>query len=311
MNNFTSVSDVDNIPGLIQQVLEIKKTSASTSFGKSKTLGLVFFNPSLRTRLSTEKAAKNLGMDVIVMNIDADAWNIEFADGAVMDGNTQEHITDAVRVISGYCDLLGVRTFAGLEDQQEDYQEQVLNKFVSHSSVPVISLESATRHPLQSLADMATIAESSIKTPKVVLSWAPHPKKLPQAVANSFLEWIVHIDAEITLAHPEGYELSPIFTKGVTINHNQEKAFVGADFVYAKNWSSFTHYGQTPPVQDNWTITEEKMNHTNKGRFMHCLPIRRNVVATDEVIDHSLVYNQAKNREYAAQAVLQNLLEAL
>ncbi|MGM0545256.1 MAG: N-acetylornithine carbamoyltransferase [Bacteroidota bacterium] len=311
MNNFTSVSDVANPQKLIQQVLDIKNNSSKSVLGKGMSLALIFFNPSLRTRMSTQKAAQNLGMDVTVMNINGEAWNIEFEDGTVMNGSTQEHIKDAVEVISGYCDVMGVRTFAGLENRQEDYEEKVLSSFLNYSSVPVISLESATRHPLQSLTDMATISESKIKHPKVVLSWAPHPKKLPQAVANSFLEWIAQTDAEITLTHPEGYELSKQFTDGIPTTHNQEEAFEDADFIYTKNWSSCSRYGQTPQVEKNWMITAEKMNLTNNGKFMHCLPIRRNVVATDDVIDESLVYEQAKNREYAAQAVLQNILGVL
>jgi N-succinyl-L-ornithine transcarbamylase len=311
MNNFTSVNDVTNPNKLVQQVLEIKNNAGQSTMGKNRSLALIFFNPSLRTRMSTQKAAQNIRMDVTVMNINADAWNIEFEDGSVMDGSTQEHIKDAVRVVSSYCDIMGVRTFANLENKKEDYQEKVLGKFLEYSSVPVISLESATRHPLQSLADLATIAESEISNPKVVLSWAPHPKKLPQAVANSFLEWIIKTDADVTLAHPKGYELSKKFTDEIPITNDQEQAFENADFIYAKNWSSFSNYGQTPEVTKDWTITTQKMNLTNKGKFMHCLPIRRNVVATDEVIDQSLVYQQAKNREYAAQTVLETILENL
>jgi len=311
MKHFTSVQDADDPLELIQQVVDLINNPMVSSLGEHKTLALIFFNPSLRTRMSTQKAAQNLGMDVIVMNIDADAWNIEFEDGTKMNGSTQEHIKDAVRVISGYCDVMGVRTFANLQNQQEDYKEKVLSEFIEYSSVPVISLESATRHPLQSLTDMATIADSGIQRPKVAVSWAPHPKVLPHAVVNSFLEWIVETDAEVVLTHPEGYELSEEFTGGVSINHDQNKAFEDADFVYAKNWSSFSNYGQTPEVNGEWTITPEKMSRTNNGKFMHCLPIRRNVVATDEVIDQSLVYEQAKNREYAAQIVIQNLLSTL
>lgn len=311
MKKFTSVNDVDHPQELVEQVLEIKDHSTQSSLGQNKTLGLIFFNPSLRTRLSTQKAANNLDMNVIVMNVNKDGWNIEFEDGTTMDGSTQEHIKDAVQVISGYCDIMGVRTFANLQNKQEDYEERMLNKFVEHSTVPVISLESATLHPLQSLTDLATIAESKLDKPKVVMSWAPHPKKLPQAVTNSFLQWIVQTDAEVTLTHPKGYELSKEFTNGIAITNNQDEALENADFVYTKNWSSFTDYGGTPPVENDWTISKQKMDLTNNGKFMHCLPIRRNVVATDEVINESLVYKQAKNREYAAQAVLQNILEVL
>ena len=311
MKNFTSVRDTEQPQSLVQQVLEIKHNGKRSTLGTNKKLALIFFNPSLRTRLSTQNAAINLGMDVIVMNINNDGWNIEFEDGSVMDGSTQEHIKDAVQVISGYCDIMGVRTFANLKDRQEDYQEKILKKFVEHSSVPIISLESATLHPLQSLTDLATIAESNISKPKVVLSWAPHPKPLPQAVANSFLQWITKTDAEVILTHPKGYDLSKKFTDGVAMTNDQQAALDNADFVYTKNWSSYSQYGQTPSVENDWTISQEKMNLTNNGKFMHCLPIRRNVVATDEVIDQSLVFEQTKNREYAAQAVLQNLLEDL
>jgi N-succinyl-L-ornithine transcarbamylase len=311
MKNFTSVRDTEQPQSLVQQVLEIKHNGKRSTLGTDKKLALIFFNPSLRTRLSTQNAAINLGMDVIVMNINNDGWNIEFEDGSVMDGSTQEHIKDAVQVISGYCDIMGVRTFANLKDRQEDYQEKILKKFVEHSSVPIISLESATLHPLQSLTDLATIAESNISKPKVVLSWAPHPKPLPQAVANSFLQWITKTDAEVILTHPKGYDLSKKFTDGVAMTNDQQAALDNADFVYTKNWSSYSQYGQTPSVENDWTISQEKMNLTNNGKFMHCLPIRRNVVATDEVIDQSLVFEQTKNREYAAQAVLQNLLEDL
>lgn len=310
MKQFTTVRDVPEPRRLIEQVVQLKNKPAVSSAGKRKTLALVFFNPSLRTRMSTQKAALNLGMDVIIMNINDEAWNIEFGDGTIMDGSSQEHIKDAVRVISDYCDLIGVRTFAGLDNRREDYGERVLAHFIEYSTVPVISLESATLHPLQSLADMAIIADAGVAAPRVVLSWAPHPRALPQAVANSFLEWVTCTDADIVLTHPPGYELSDRFTAGVTVTREQEAAMEGADFVYAKNWSSFSRYGQTPAVSDEWMITPQKMHRTNNGRFMHCLPIRRNVVATDSVIDGSLVYEQAKMREYAAQAVIQNLLEA-
>ena len=311
MHNFTSITDVPDPTALIQQVQELINKPSHSAAGSHKTLGLIFFNPSLRTRLSTQKAAQNLEMEVIVLNINADSWKVEFEDGTVMNGSTQEHIKDAIKVISGYCDIMGVRTFAKLTDPKEDYEEKVLNNFLEHSSVPVISLESATLHPLQSLTDMATIKTLGISKPKVVLSWAPHPKALPQAVANSFLEWAPQLDTEIVVAHPPGYELSETFTEGLTVTNDQEEAFADADIIYAKNWSSYQQYGKTPKVDNDWTISKRKMKLTNKAQFMHCLPIRRNVVASDSVINHSLVYQQAKNREFAAQAVLQNLLEAL
>lgn len=309
MQQFLSVSDPEDPGSLVKKALALKKDPFGNQIGRNKTLGLVFFNPSLRTRMSTQKAAMNLGMNVMVMNIDKDGWKIETQDGAIMDGDNQEHIKDAARVMSQYVDILGVRTFPALKNREEDYSEHVINQFVKHSGVPIISLESATRHPLQSLADLITIEETGIKKPKVVLSWAPHPRTLPQAVPNSFLEWIKTTDAEITLACPEGYELDDQFIDGVTISHDQHKAFEGADIIYAKNWSSYHHYGQRLEVKNDWTITSEKMALTNKGKFMHCLPIRRNVVATDDVIDNSIVYQQAKNREFSAQVVLQEILE--
>lgn len=310
MKKFTSVEDSSDPGKLVREAIALKANPFQNQIGKNKTLGLIFFNPSLRTRLSTQRAAYNLGMNVIVMNIDKDGWKIEFEDGSVMDGDSQEHIRDAVHVISGYVDVLGVRTFPSFSSKDDDYSEKVLSQFVQYSSVPIVSLESATRHPLQSLADLVTIKESKIEKPKIVLSWAPHPKILPQAVSNSFLEWIKTTDAQISLACPKGYELAEEFTDGVEIIHDQSKAFQDADFIYAKNWSSYQQYGMAPVVSEDWTINEEKMALTNniKG-FMHCLPLRRNVVATDGVVDNSLVYQQAKNRECAAQIVLKKLLE--
>ncbi|GAA0893059.1 ornithine carbamoyltransferase [Fulvivirga kasyanovii] len=311
MQQFLSVSDPEDPGSLVKKALALKKDPFGNQIGKNKTLGLVFFNPSLRTRMSSQKAAMNLGMNVMVMNIDKDGWRIETQDGAVMDGDNQEHIKDAARVMSQYVDILGVRTFPALKNREEDYSESVINQFVKHSEVPIVSLESATRHPLQSLADLITIEELGIKKPKVVLSWAPHPRILPQAVPNSFLEWIKTTDAEVTLACPEGYELDDQFIDGVNISHDQDKAFEGADIIYGKNWSSYHHYGQRLDVKEDWTITNKKMALTNNGKFMHCLPIRRNVVATDEVIDNSIVYQQAKNREFSAQVVLQEILEGM
>ena len=309
MKQFISVNDVDNIDALVKLGLELKANPYKyDTIGKNKTLGLIFFNPSLRTRLSSQKAALNLGMNVIVMNINGDGWNIEFEDGTVMDGNTQEHVKDAVAVISNYVDILGVRTFPGLKDRGEDYNEKVMSQFQKYSSVPVISLESATRHPLQSLADLVTIAHSGIKKPKVVATWAPHPRALPQAVMNSFLEWVTKTDAEVVLTHPKGYELSTDFTEGATIEYDQKKAFEGADFVYAKNWSSYSDYGKILSTDPSWMIDEEKMNLTNNGKFMHCMPVRRNVIASDGVLDDSIIIEQAGNRTFSAQAVLKTLL---
>ncbi len=310
MKNFTSANDTEDIPGLIQEAIQLKANPHQSNVGQNKTLGLIFFNPSLRTRLSMQKAADNLGMNVIVMNVDKDGWKIEFEEGTIMDGEGQEHVKDAVRVISGYVDVLGVRTFPELKNREEDYSEKVLQQFLNYSEVPVISLESATLHPLQSLADLVTMEEYKIRSPKVVLSWAPHPKALPQSVPNSFLQWVKRTEANIVLACPAGYELAGEFMEGIPVVHDQKEAFDQADFIYAKNWSSYHDYGRSLPVEEDWTITIDKMKLTRQGKFMHCLPIRRNVVATDDVIDHSIVYQQAKNRECAAQAVLKRILES-
>jgi N-succinyl-L-ornithine transcarbamylase len=308
MKNFIQLSDIGNPEDLVSQALAFKKDPFLSRSGERKTLGLLFFNPSLRTRLSTQKAAQNLGMNVMVMNVDADGWKLEFEDGVVMDGFSQEHISDAIRVICEYVDIIGVRTFPGLKDREEDYSEKVMSSILAYATKPVISLESAIRHPLQSLADIVTIRELGIIQPKVVLSWAPHPRALPQAVPNSFLEWVKATDAQITVACPKGYELADEFMKGVTIDHDQENAFKEAHIIYAKNWSSFHHYGERLPVNENWTITEDKMKLTNHGKFMHCLPIRRNVIATDAVLEHhSVIYQQAGNRVFAAQAVIDKI----
>ncbi len=308
MKQFLSVNDVEDFDGLISKAIALKKAPLKSQ-GKDKTLGLIFFNPSLRTRLSTQRAATNLGMNVIVMNIGEEGWKLELEDGAMMDSGAQEHIKDAAKVMGLYCDILGVRSFAGLENRDEDYQERVLNAFVKHAGVPVSSLESATLHPLQSLADIITIQEAGIIRPCVVVSWANHPRRLPQAVVNSFLQWVKKTDAKITLTHPVGYGLKNEFINGINITHNQEEALEDADFVYVKNWSSYENYGECPQVKESWTLTEEKMSKTNNGKIMHCLPIRRNVIATDKVVDDSLVYRQAENRLWAAQAVLESILE--
>ncbi len=310
MKNFISVDDVTSVENIIQECLNIKKNPLTPAIGSGKTLGLLFFNPSLRTRLSTQKAAYNLGMSVICLNVKDDGWVLEFEDGSVMDQGAQEHINDAVAVISQYCDILGVRTFAGLKNKKEDYEEKVLQKFLDHATVPVISLESAIRHPLQSLTDLVTIRESGIKKPKIVVSWAPHPRALPQAVTNSFLEWITKTDAEVVLTHPKGYELDEHFMKGVTLDYNQEHALDNADFVYTKNWSTVIPYGQILSAEPSWMITQEKMALTNNGKFMHCLPVRRNVIVSDSVIDNSIVISQAANRVFAAQAVLKSILSS-
>ena len=312
MKKFTCVKDVTNIKSFLSLAQELKENPFKyNSLGKNKTLGLLFFNPSLRTRLSSQKAAMNLGMNVVVMNLNNDGWTIEFGDGTVMNQGTQEHIKEAAGVISQYCDIIGIRTFASLTNKEEDYQDAVLTKFITHASVPVVSLESATLHPLQSFADIITIAENKIiEKPKVVLTWAPHPRALPQSVSNSFIEWVKETDVDLVITHPQGYELNEEFTKDVEISYDQEKAFENADFIYAKNWSCYHDYGNTLKDLDHWIVNGEKMKLTNNAKFMHCLPVRRNVVATDEVLDapSSLILEQANNRTYAAQAVLLKML---
>lgn len=313
MKQFLSVNDVTNIDALVKEGLGLKQAPfIYQNIGKNKTMGMIFFNPSLRTRLSTQKAAMNLGMSVIVMNINQEGWQIEFEDGAVMNGDKQEHIKEAVAVVSQYCDILGVRTFANLTDRDKDYKEEVLQKFVQYSSVPIISLESATKHPLQSLADLLLIEEhKTIEKPKVILTWAPHPRALPQAVPNSFVEWMKKANVDLTVACPEGYILEESLMKGVKVTHDQEAAFENADFIYAKNWSSYEDYGKIISQDTSWTVDQQKMNLTNNAKFMHCLPIRRNVIATDEVIDNSKVIELAGNRVFAAQAVIKKMLESI
>ncbi|WP_166386367.1 N-acetylornithine carbamoyltransferase [Polaribacter sp. 11A2H] len=310
MKNYTSINDIDNINSWIEEAKEIKANPfKNKELGKNKTLGLLFFNSSLRTRLSTQKAALNLGMDPIVMNVSGDAWGIEFGDGTVMNGNTAEHIKEAAAVVSQYCDVIAVRAFPSLTDKEKDESEQVLKSFVKFASVPIVSMESATGHPLQGLTDAITIAENSTKKrPKVVLSWAPHVKALPHAVANSFVQAMQKMDVEFVIANPEGYNLNPKITKDTPIYHNQDEAFKDADFVYTKNWSSYEDYGQVLSTNPNWMITKEKIGD---AKFMHCLPVRRNVVVEDAVLDSdaSLVIEQANNRTYAAQLVLKKILE--
>jgi N-succinyl-L-ornithine transcarbamylase len=312
MKNYTSINDIENINNWIAEAKELKANPlANKNLGKNKTLGLLFFNSSLRTRLSTQKAALNLGMEPIVMNVSGDAWGIEFEDGTVMNGNTAEHIKEAAAVVSQYCDVIAVRAFPTLTDKEKDESEQVLNSFVKYASVPIVSMESATGHPLQGLTDALTISENSIKKkPKVVLSWAPHIKALPHAVANSFTQAMQKMDVEFVIANPKGYDLSKEITKDTPIFHNQAEAFKDADFIYAKNWSSYESYGQLLEVEDNWTITKENIHD---AKFMHCLPVRRNVVVEDAVLDskNSLVIEQANNRTYAAQLVLKKILENL
>ncbi len=313
MKKYTSVNDIIHLPELIDETLLLKKDPLSfNKLGKNKTIVMLFFNPSLRTRLSTQKAAMNLGMQVMVMNISNDGWVLEFEDGSIMNNTAAEHIKEAAKVVSQYCDILAIRAFASLTDKGEDYEEKVIEGFVKYATVPIVSLESATEHPLQALADALTITEYQNKPkPKVVLSWAPHPKALPQAVANSFVKIMKLKDVDLVITHPYGYELKEEITKNVTIEYNQDKAFDNADFIYTKNWSAYTEYGKVLTKDENWMITQNKMLLTNKAKFMHCLPVRRNVVVADEVLDskNSLVIDQANNRTYAAQIILKKLLE--
>jgi len=313
MKYFTTVNDILHADELVSEALELKKDPhANPDLGKNKTLGLIFFNSSLRTRLSTQKAAMNLGMRVIVMNIGSEGWALECEDGAIMNGASVEHIKDAAAVMGLYCDIIAVRCFPILVNKKEDYGEKLILQFMKYSNVPVISMESATLHPLQSLADMMTIKEfKQTENPKIVLTWAPHIKALPQVVANSFAEWTLRCNYNLTITHPEGYSLCEDFTKGATIEYDQKKALRDADFVYVKNWSSYTEYGKVLPVSDDWLLTNKKMESTNKAKIMHCLPVRRNVELSDELLDgpDSLVLRQAENRVYSAQTVIKKMLE--
>lgn len=319
MKNFLSVKDADNIPELINSALNFKKAPlAQQTVGKQKRIGLLFLNPSMRTRLSTQIAAQNLGMESIVFNAAQDGWKLEFEEGAIMNGTTSEHIKDAAPILGNYFDILGVRTFPTLKNRDEDYAEKIINDFVKYSGIPVISLESATVHPLQSLTDIITISghlpvKNKVR-PKVVLTWAPHVKPLPQCVANSFSEWMnAWGHAEFVIANPEGYDLDKSFTKEATILNNQEEALKDADFVYVKNWSNYKDYGKMVPVSGDWMLTNKKLELTNNAKVMHCLPVRRNVELSDEVLDGplSIVTEEAGNRVWAAQAVLAEILKEL
>ena len=313
MKHFITLADLPNFEQTLDLAMDLKKNpTKSNGLGKNKTLGLLFFNPSLRTRLSTQKAAQNLGLPTMVMNFSQESWALEFEDGTKMSGLRSEHVKEAAAVVSQYCDMVAIRAFASLSDKEKDEAEIVLRSFAKYASIPIINMESATAHPLQALADAITIEEFKPKyKPKVVLSWAPHPKALPHAVGNSFTQMMKYMDADFIIAHPEGYSLNPKITEGVECMTDQEKAMEGADFVYTKNWCSYDHYGQILKTDDQWMITPDKMELTNNGKFMHCLPIRRNIVASDGVLDspRSLVIQQSQNRIYSAQAVLKQLLE--
>ena len=311
MKNYVSIYDIENIKQTVQEAIELKKNPFQfEKLGNHKTLVMLLFNASLRTRLSTEKAAKNLGMEVMILNVN-DTWNLEYEDATVMDLDTAEHIKEAAQVISQYADVIAVRAFPSLIDKEKDESEYVIKNFVKYATVPIVNMESATAHPLQALADAITIEELKRTTkPKVVLSWAPHPKALPQAVANSFVSMMKELDVEFLITHPKGYELNPEITKDITINYNQDEALMNADFVYTKNWSSYHDYGKVLTTDANWMLTKEKIGNAN---FMHCLPVRRNVVVEDAVLDseNSVVIQQANNRTFAAQVVLKNILKTL
>jgi N-succinyl-L-ornithine transcarbamylase len=313
MKHYTHIKDLVNLQKAVQEAIEIKKNPLQhKALGEGKTICLLFFNNSLRTRLSTQKAAQNLGMNVVVMNFGSEGWELEFEDGAIMNGSKSEHVKEAAKVIAQYCDIVAIRAFASLTDKAKDRVEMVISSFKKYARIPVINMESATGHPLQALADAITMEEyKTAHRPKVVLSWAPHPKALPHAVANSFVEMMQLQEADFVITHPEGYELDTEITKNSTIEYDQKKAFENADFVYVKNWSSFKNYGKVMNSDNAWMVTSEKMKLTNNAKFMHCLPVRRNVIVADAVIDseNSIVIQQSNNRTFSAQIVLKKILE--
>ncbi len=315
MKHFTSVHDLPNLQSALQTAFEVKKNPfAFKQLGENKTMILLFFNSSLRTRLSTQKAAMNMGMHTMVLDVNAGAWKLETEHGVIMDGDKPEHLLEAIPVIGSYADVIGVRAFAGLSNREEDYAEKIIGQFIQYAGVPIVSMEAATRHPLQSFADLVTIEEyKKVEKPKVVLTWAPHPRALPQAVANSFVEWMRETDYELVVTHPKGYELAPEFMGDLKPEYDQMKAFEGADFIYAKNWSAYADYGKILHTDMNWCVREEQMAVTNDAKFMHCLPVRRNMVVSDAVIEseNSIVIPEAANRVVSAQAVLKMILEKL
>ena len=315
MKSFFHVQDIGDLSKALEEAKQVKATPfAWQHLGKNKTIILVFFNSSLRTRLSSQKAALNLGLDPIVLNVNGDSWKLETRMGVVMDGDKSEHLREAIPVIGSYCDLIGVRSFAGLTDKEFDYNETILKQFIDYSGKPVISLESATVHPCQAFADLFTIEEyKTKKRPKVVMTWAPHPRALPQAVPNSFAEWMNAADVDFVIAQPEGYELDPQFVGDARVVYDQMEAFEGADFVYAKNWSAMNPYGQVINKDMSWTVGARQMAVTNNAHFLHCLPVRRNMIVTDEVIDspRSLVIPEAANRVVSAQVVMKRMLEEM
>ena len=315
MKNFISVKDVSDISMLVKEAMAYKANPfKDKSLGSNKRIGLLFLNPSMRTRLSTQIAAQNLGMEAIVFNVGQDGWMLEFEDEAIMSGNTVEHVKDAAPILGKYFDILGIRTFPSLKNKADDYSELYIKQFIKYAGIPVVSLESATLHPLQSLTDIITIAETfkENRKPKIVLTWAPHVKSLPQCVANSFSEWInAWGQADFTITHPEDYELDESFTKGAKIVHNQDEALKNADFVYVKNWSTYTDYGRIYCNDPKWMLSNKKLQLTNNAKVMHCLPVRRNVELSDEILDgpNSIVTQQATNRVWAAQVILSEMLK--
>ena len=315
MKHFTSIKQLGDLKDALAAAAAVKAHPfADQQLGKNKTALLVFFNNSLRTRLSTQKAALNLGMNVIVLDVNQGAWKLETGHGVVMDGDKSEHLLEAIPVMGCYCDVIGIRSFARFESREDDYNEVILNQFIQYSGRPVFSMEAATRHPLQTFADIITIEEHKTKArPKVVMTWAPHPKALPQAVPNSFAEGLDMTGYDFVIANPEGYDLAPEFTRGIKVTHNQDEALEGADFVYAKNWASYEQYGQVLSKDMGWTVTSEKMALTDNAFFLHCLPVRRNMIVTDDVIEspRSLVIPEAANRVVAAQTILKMMLESL
>lgn len=317
MNTYTNVKDLGNLQEALKEAFEVKKNRfAYKRLGENKTLLMVFFNSSLRTRLSTQKAGMNLGMNTMVLDVNQGAWKLETERGVVMDGDRPEHILEAIPVMSAYCDLIGIRSFAGLQDKAFDYNETIIRQFIEYSGKPVFSMESATAHPLQAFADLITIEEyKKTARPKVVLTWAPHPRALPQAVPNSFADFMNEADVDFVITHPEGYELDEQFVRGARVEYDQMKAFEGADFIYAKNWSAYRdpNYGKIISTDRSWTVGKRQMSATNNACFMHCLPVRRNMIVTDDVIEspRSLVIPEAANREISAQVVIKRMLETL
>lgn len=317
MKKFTCVQDIGNLKTAVDEALALKKDRfAFSNLGKNKTLLMLFFNSSLRTRLSTQKAAMNLGMNVMVLDVAQGAWKLETERGVVMDGDKAEHLLEAIPVMGSYADIIGVRSFARFENKEDDYSEKILQQFIDYSGRPVFSMEAATRHPLQSFADLITIEEFKTKErPKVVMTWAPHPRALPQAVPNSFAEWMNAADVDFVITHPEGYELAPEFVGSAKVEYDRDKAFEGADFIYAKNWAAYAgdNYGKVLSTDRHWTVDSRAMALTDNARFMHCLPVRRNMIVTEDVIESpaSIVIPEAANREISAQVVLKRMLEAL